>query len=96
MEFEQNRFITITIKFESGNICTSRDVFAFYPHCIEYTDKCYQRCNSKYCSYRLSTLIEYKGKTYPLTYTTMITHFQEWIDEKYGIEDYIELDDLVL
>lgn len=97
MEFEQNRFITVTIIFDnSGNRCTDRDVYAFTKRGIEYTDECYRRCHSSWCSYSYSTSIEYQGKIYQLTYENMAKYFPEWIKEKYDAEDYIELDDLVL
>lgn len=98
MEFDQNRFITVAVIFDNGHGSryTGRDVYAFTERGIEYTDECFYRCHSRYCSYKESTLIEYQGKTYPLTYTNMSRYFPEWISEKYDNEDYIELDDLLL
>jgi hypothetical protein len=99
MEFYQNKFITVTILFDygRGSTCKDRDIYAFSDRGIEYTDDCYKRCHSLWCSYRESTLIEYQGKTYSLTYTNMATYFPKWISEKYDVaDDYIELDDIVL
>lgn len=98
MEFDESRFITVTVMFDNGhgNIYTGRDIYAFTTRGIEYTEECYHRCHCKWCPYRESTLIEYQGKTYPLTYTNMSTYFPQWISEKYDNEDYIELDDLIL
>ena len=95
MEFDKNKFITVELDW-GYRTSGLRDVYKFDEMGIYYTNINDSYGTSTWCSYNSDTKVIYDGKTYPLNYRTMSKLIPEEIEKKYGAEDYIELDDIVL
>ena len=96
MEFDKERFITVTLRWlDTGNTVV-RDVYKFDDRGIYYTR---EYSLAIWCSYSDNVVIDYEDETYELKYSAVKDFLPKAIEEKYSDtagNDYIDLDDIIM
>lgn len=97
MEFDREKFITVTLRWLYDGNTVTRDVYRFDEAGIYYTNDNIDDNRSTWCSYDDYIVIDYEGETYKLTYEEVKDFFPKAIEEKYADGDnYIDLDDIIM